>query len=335
MKSIYFIYIKVTNRWNFPISMKVSPIIVTSAFFVYGLSAPAGETLQKREGFLSFLSSLFNNDSDSTTEADAAAATTTAVEVAATTSPTSTATSPALNLDSLLANGYIDQWLNFFGIDANTATQAATTDSSNPLTLLTFPGKTTSAATSTTAPSVDYTPQAATTSATAPPTTLKTSTRSATVSSIDADSTQEVGGSDTEFASAILSAHNNYRSLHNAPALSWDQEAYEYAQNNADNYDCSGVLTHTHGQFGENLAAGFKDGPAAVKAWYVEGETYNYQSANTYDHFTQVVWKSTTKMGCAYKDCSSTGWQLYIVCEYDPPGNVVGRNSQNVLPENS
>lgn len=317
--------------------MKVTPIIVSSAFIAYGLSAPAGETLEKREGFLSFLSSLFNTDSDSSSSAGTSPAAATAAEATTAAAQTTQATessSGGFNLDSLLSNGLVDQWLNYFGIDANSQTQATTaTDDSNPLSF-TFPGKTTSAATSTTAPDVDYTPASATTtSSTVPPTTLTTSTRSTTLSSTDADTTQEVGGSDPEFASAILSAHNKYRALHQAPALSWDQEAYEYAQNNADNYDCSGVLTHTHGKFGENLAAGFKDGPAAVKAWYVEGETYNYQSANTYDHFTQVVWKSTTKMGCAYKDCSSTGWQLYVVCEYDPPGNVVGRNSQNVLPE--
>lgn len=131
---------------------------------------------------------------------------------------------------------------------------------------------------------------------------------------------------------AILDIHNKYRALHGSGDLSWADGPYEYAKNNADNYDCSGVLTHTHGQYGENLAAGFANGPAAVKAWYDEGETYNYNTHNTYDHFTQVVWKSSTKVGCAYKDCLSTGWGLYIVCEYDPVGNVVGQNEENVLP---
>lgn len=139
-------------------------------------------------------------------------------------------------------------------------------------------------------------------------------------------------GIDVDFAKAILDSHNSYRALHRAPALSWSQDAYDYAQNNAENYDCSGVLTHTHGKYGENLAAGYSGGPASVKAWYDEGETYDYSSANTYNHFTQVVWKSSTQLGCAYKDCRSNGWGLYVICEYDPPGNVIGEETENVLP---
>ena len=43
-------------------------------------------------------------------------------------------------------------------------------------------------------------------------------------------------------------------------------------------------------------------------------------------HFTQLVWQNTTKLGCGAKACEegggdAPGW--YLVCEYDPPGNVV------------
>jgi hypothetical protein len=56
-------------------------------------------------------------------------------------------------------------------------------------------------------------------------------------------------------------------------------------------------------------------------------------------HFTQVVWKATTHVGCAVSMCkglleptsgqnsTSTGNRLdgtYYVCLYYPPGNVVG-----------
>lgn len=140
---------------------------------------------------------------------------------------------------------------------------------------------------------------------------------------------------DAGFAKAILDAHNEYRALHGSGDLSWADGPYSYVKNNADNYDCSGVLTHTHGQFGENLAAGYSDGPSAVKAWYDEGDTYNYSTHNEYNHFTQVVWKGSTQLGCAYKDCRASGWGLYIVCEYNPVGNVIGQSPQNVLPLSS
>lgn len=137
---------------------------------------------------------------------------------------------------------------------------------------------------------------------------------------------------DPAFAKDILDAHNKYRGLHGSGPLSWDDSAYQYAQNNADHYDCSGVLTHTHGQFGENLAAGYSSGSSAVKAWYDEGETYNYGASNSYDHFTQVVWKASTKVGCAWKDCTAQNWGHYVICEYDPPGNMIGESRANVLP---
>lgn len=52
-------------------------------------------------------------------------------------------------------------------------------------------------------------------------------------------------------------------------------------------------------------------------------------------HFTQLVWRDTTDVGCAAVDCGYTdeneeggrperalGW--YVVCEYSPGGNIVG-----------
>lgn len=57
-------------------------------------------------------------------------------------------------------------------------------------------------------------------------------------------------------------------------------------------------------------------------------------------HFTQLVWKATRQVGCAAVDCGyskdgdrgakdasgryryAQGW--YVVCEYMPPGNVMG-----------
>lgn len=170
-----------------------------------------------------------------------------------------------------------------------------------------------------------------------PPTSLaaSTSTSSSPAPAASGDLYAEIAEGDdidTQFAKDTLDIHNQYRADHGVAALSWSNDAYNYAKNNADNYDCLGVLTHTHGPYGENLAAGFPDGPLAVTAWYDEGLSYSYLAANTYDHFTQVVWKGLTLVGCAYKDCSAEGWQKYVVCEYDPPGNVIGYNLANVLP---
>jgi hypothetical protein len=60
--------------------------------------------------------------------------------------------------------------------------------------------------------------------------------------------------------------------------------------------------------------------------------THSYSEAT--GHFTQLVWKNTTSMGCARKECNkddAPGW--YVACEYWPRGNVVGQFKDNVQAE--
>lgn len=138
-------------------------------------------------------------------------------------------------------------------------------------------------------------------------------------------------GADASFAKEILDAHNAKRALHSAGKLSWDSEVYKYAQNYADKFVCeSGLsnLVHSGGKYGECLAQGYNTGTAAVEGWYDEVKGYDYAS-HDYNHFTQVVWKATTKLGCAYKDCSAG---KYVICSYDPAGNMAGEFPQNVSP---
>lgn len=139
--------------------------------------------------------------------------------------------------------------------------------------------------------------------------------------------TQTPTATPNDFALAILAAHNAKRALHSAPPLSWSSELAQYAQNAANNYQCGSALQHTGGPYGENLAEGYALGPAAVDGWYSEGNLYNYNSGEL-NHFTQIVWKLLTQLGCASKLC---GLGLYVVCEYNPPGNFVGQNAANVL----
>lgn len=183
-------------------------------------------------------------------------------------------------------------------------------------------------ATSTSAPSSSATAQQTTEQSSAP----ATSSSSSASSSSSSSSSGDFGNvQDEAFSKDILDAHNSKRAAHGVSALSWDQSAYEYAQNYADQYSCSGNLKHSGGKYGENLGVGYKSGSAVVEAWYKEGDSYDYSTASTFDHFTQVVWKGTTKVGCAYKDCSAENWGKYIICSYDPAGNIVGQGKANVL----
>ncbi|KAI5951395.1 hypothetical protein KGF54_004469 [Candida jiufengensis] len=170
------------------------------------------------------------------------------------------------------------------------------------------------------------------------PTLAKTTSKQqpTTTSSTKAAATTTSSSSGLDsFAQSILDAHNQKRALHGVPALSWDQTLSNYAQNYANKYDCSGSLSHSGGPYGENLAVGYKDGVSALNAWYdeIKDYTWNNQFSSATGHFTAVVWKSTSKLGCANKQCGSG---LYVICSYsDSVPNLVGAFAQNILNNKS
>jgi len=106
------------------------------------------------------------------------------------------------------------------------------------------------------------------------------------------------------------------------------------------------------GPYGENLAAGYPNVSTSIGAWADESQYYDFDIPTGFSektgHFTQLVWKSTTEIGCGVTNCppiedsggdgdqenAAQGW--YVVCEYYPPGNVVGDDNtwfeQNVDP---
>ena len=146
---------------------------------------------------------------------------------------------------------------------------------------------------------------------------------------------QAVPSYDEGFSSKMLASHNDYRAVHDAPALQWDSGLAEYAQRHAD--QCN--FQHTHGPYGENLAAGYRSPEASVGAWYAEEKNYSYahpQFSSATGHFTQLVWKSSRKIGCAYAPCYGKNGTPgnYVVCEYSPAGNIVnaGYFEKNVTP---
>ncbi|KAF9942239.1 hypothetical protein BGZ75_001386 [Mortierella antarctica] len=128
----------------------------------------------------------------------------------------------------------------------------------------------------------------------------------------------------------ILDTHNKHRARHQAPPLTWNNEAAKFG----NNWIQACQFKHSGGKFGENLAAGYKDFKAVIDGWYSEVKFYQYGNPGfsmKTGHFTQVVWKGTKSVGCAKKFCPNSNWTIYI-CNYAPPGNMMGAFPKNVLP---
>ncbi len=127
-----------------------------------------------------------------------------------------------------------------------------------------------------------------------------------------------------------LDSHNQYRLKHQVAPVSWSNTVAASAQAYADT--CPNG--HSQSGYGENMAWGYPSITSVVTAWYEEEEEYDYSNpgfSGTTGHFTQVVWKGTTEIGCALKtQCG--GWPTTWVCQYNPPGNYYGQFAQNVFP---
>ena len=65
---------------------------------------------------------------------------------------------------------------------------------------------------------------------------------------------------------------------------------------------------------------------------YNEISLYSYKSpsfSTATGHFTQMIWKKSTHIGCAAAKSKKTG-RVYIACNYWPRGNVLGKFKDNV-----
>lgn len=126
------------------------------------------------------------------------------------------------------------------------------------------------------------------------------------------------------FTSAVLNSTNAYRARYNASAVTWNATLASFAGEYLARSDCR--FAHSNGPYGENLAEGYANATAGVEGWGDEASRYNFDSPgfdHDTGHFTQLVWKNTTDVGCDRRLCGQSGW--YLVCEYWPRGNVLGQ----------
>ncbi|MGB7218453.1 MAG: CAP family protein [Vicinamibacterales bacterium] len=139
-------------------------------------------------------------------------------------------------------------------------------------------------------------------------------------------------------AAELLKAHNVFRQEVRVAPLTWSEALAKDARSWADHLASLGGRQLMHAQQsdqGENLwlgTAGAFRYTQMVNAWggekqYFKAGTFpNVSTTGTWSdvgHYTQVVWRGTTQVGCAK---ATAGGNDILVCRYSPPGNFVGRS---------
>ncbi|KAI5240763.1 hypothetical protein E4T43_05846 [Aureobasidium subglaciale] len=157
-------------------------------------------------------------------------------------------------------------------------------------------------------------------------------------------------GKATTYQQRVVDHHNVHRSNHSAPALAWDAALASTAAKIAATCVYAHSMNVDGGGYGQNIAAGVEANnvSAVITELFYNGEvgyyTNLYGQANPdmsnfekWGHFSQLVWKGTTKVGCATQYCSgglaNVGQYVsphFTVCNYGSPGNYAGEYAANI-----
>ena len=136
------------------------------------------------------------------------------------------------------------------------------------------------------------------------------------------------GRSPASITQAMLDAHNAIRAGVGVPPLVWSDQLAQVAEAWANHLIATGGFLHRpDNRYGENLytiSGGTASSALVVGYWAREARGYKLHSntcSGVCGHYTQIVWGTTHAVGCAVAtDRRREVW----VCNYDPPGNIVG-----------
>lgn len=130
-------------------------------------------------------------------------------------------------------------------------------------------------------------------------------------------------------ATTMLEGHNLYRRELRLRDLVWDCRL----AGNAQQWANKRVTEHDEfSPFGESIFVATSSTipiAAAIAGWVGEKPNWNNQTARcaagkACTHYTQMVWRTTTKIGCGVIRNGPGKWKTFLVCNYEQAGNTGG-----------
>jgi tetratricopeptide (TPR) repeat protein len=136
----------------------------------------------------------------------------------------------------------------------------------------------------------------------------------------------------------IVAAHNRWRAAVGVGGITYSSKlaasSQAWVNHLKDEENCQ--LHHSSGTIGENLYghSAWSSGEIyqtknseVIDAWGNEKSDFNYAdnscaTGKVCGHYTQLVWKNSTSVGCAMTVCPN-GFQIWA-CQYEPAGNWFG-----------
>lgn len=145
-------------------------------------------------------------------------------------------------------------------------------------------------------------------------------------------------GSVSGYADPILRQHNIHRENHTVEAMSWDNNLASIAAEIASSCKYAHNTEAGGGGYGQNIGAGapddeidkmitnqmYNDEMMLYPGYGGEPDMSNFER---WGHFSQIVWKATTRVGCYTQYCpnglagvGSNVSPYFTVCNYQPVG---------------
>jgi len=129
--------------------------------------------------------------------------------------------------------------------------------------------------------------------------------------------------------SDLVAAHDKVRKEVKIGPLTWDCRLADMAQEWAN----KGKFAHREfAMEGENLfvsSNGAEPVSTVIAQWFREKDYWNNATlvclpGKFCTHYTQMVWKKTTHVGCGINRNAPGKWKVLVVCNYSPAGNDGG-----------